>query len=397
MRNLIFIILGNITLESAVPLLFTVGGLAGLHLAPLAWLATLPIAVQMAAGSVCAIPFSNLMAHYSRRTGFILASMAMIFGGLASATAIYSDSFGLLLGGHFLIGISMIGINFLRFAAAESVPKNRAATATSLLLASGIIGVIIGSELYGRGDSLGFELPFIGIYIIVSVIGGCAVLAFAALDGGLRCPINQQTEADVSKASGFSLIATNRRLFFGIATMVLGHAIMLIVMSTASIASIDYGIGSSETGILIGVHLVAMFAPGIITGMLISRMGANRIILLGAILYLVGFLIGLINEAVMVIIAAPLIFAGLGWNFMFLGGTHIINSMPDGINKVRVQGASETLLASVSTVFALASGGIYGALGWKGLIFVVTTMTLLTIALFCIRALLISNVVDQSD
>ncbi|MGJ0580329.1 hypothetical protein ACR71G_20300 [Xenorhabdus bovienii] len=167
MCNLIFIILGNITLESSVPLLFTVGGLAGLHLAPLAWLATLPIAIQMAAGSICAIPFSNLMARYSRRTGFILASMAMIFGGFASATAIYSDNFGLLLGGHFLIGISMIGINFLRFAATESVPKNRAATATSLLLASGIIGVIIGSELYGRGDSLGFELPFIGIYIRV--------------------------------------------------------------------------------------------------------------------------------------------------------------------------------------------------------------------------------------
>ncbi|MGJ0580328.1 hypothetical protein ACR71G_20295 [Xenorhabdus bovienii] len=231
----------------------------------------------------------------------------------------------------------------------------------------------------------------------MSVIGGCAVLAFAALDGSLRCSINRQTEADISKASGFSLIATNRRLFFGIVTMVLGHAIMLIVMSAASIASIDYGIGNSETGILIGVHLVAMFAPGVITGMLISRMGANRIILLGAILYLVGFLIGLINEAVMVIIAAPLIFAGLGWNFMFLGGTHIINSMPDGINKVRVQGASETLLASASTVFALASGGIYGALGWKGLVFIVTTMTLLTIALLCIRALLISNVVDQSD
>ncbi|MDE9567065.1 hypothetical protein KKI93_24585, partial [Xenorhabdus bovienii] len=64
MRNLILIILGNIALESAVPLLFTVGGLAGLHLAPLAWLATLPIAIQMAAGSVCSIPFSNFMARY---------------------------------------------------------------------------------------------------------------------------------------------------------------------------------------------------------------------------------------------------------------------------------------------------------------------------------------------
>ncbi|WP_222941842.1 hypothetical protein [Xenorhabdus indica] len=59
----------------------------------------------------------------------------------------------------------MIGINFLRYAAAESVPKYRAATASSLLLASGIIGVIIGSELYGKGDSLGFDLPFIGCFM----------------------------------------------------------------------------------------------------------------------------------------------------------------------------------------------------------------------------------------
>ncbi|SFN88931.1 MFS transporter [Xenorhabdus japonica] len=395
MRNLILIILGNIALESAVPLLFTVGGLAGLYLSPLAWLATLPIAIQMVAGSVCSISFSNLTARYSRRTGFILASIAMIFGGLASAAAIYIDSFMLLLVGHFLIGISMIGINFLRYAAAESVSKSRAAIASSLLLASGIIGVIIGSELYGKGDSLGFDLPFIGIYMIVSVIGGCAILAFAPLDGGLGRSMNQ-TESDVGKTSGFSSIATNRHLFFGISAMVLGHAIMMIVMSAASIASIGYGLGNSETGMLIGAHLVAMFAPGVITGMLIPRMGANKVILLGTFLYLVGFLIGLMSETKMVILSVPLIFAGLGWNLMFLGGTHIINSMSDGINKVRVQGASETLLASVSTVFALASGGIYEALGWKGLIFVVIMMTLLTIVLLFIRVLLVSNVFKKS-
>ncbi|MBD2813849.1 hypothetical protein ID850_03535 [Xenorhabdus sp. Flor] len=396
MRNFILIILGNIALESAVPLLFTVGGLAGLYLAPLAWLATLPIAIQMVAGSVCSIPLSNLMARYDRRTGFILASMAMIFGGFASAAAIYLDSFMLLLGGHFLIGIAMIGINFLRYAAAESVPKHQAATASSLLLASGIIGVIIGSKLYGEGDSLGFDLPFIGVYTLVSVIGGCAVLAFVPLNREIGYSVNQ-AGADVSKATGFSSIVTSHYLFFGIVSMVLGHAIMMIVMSAASIASVGYGLGNSETGILIGTHLVAMFAPGVITGMLISRMGANRIILLGALFNLVGFLIGLTNETEIIILGAPLIFAGLGWNLMFLGGTHIINSMSDGISKVRVQGVSETLLATVSTIFALASGGIYEALGWKGLIWAVTIMTLLTITLFFIRVLLISNAFDKSE
>ncbi|MBD2810886.1 MFS transporter [Xenorhabdus sp. Vera] len=396
MRNLILIILGNIALESAVPLLFTVGGLAGLHLAPLAWLATLPIAIQMAAGSVCSIPFSNFMARYGRRSGFILASIAMVFGGGASAVSIYLNSFLLLLGGHFLIGIAMIGINFLRYAAAESVPKNRAATASSLLLASGIIGVVIGSELYGKGDGLGFDLPFIGIYVIVSVIGGVAVLAFAALEAGLGYSVSS-TEDNAGKSSGFSFIAKNRPLLFGITAMVLGHAIMMIVMSPASIASVGYGMDDSETGMLVGVHLVAMFAPGVITGMLISKMGANNIILLGAFLNLVGFLIGLTNETKIVILGAPLIFAGIGWNFMFLGGTHLINSMSDGINKVRVQGASETLLAAASMVFALASGGIYESLGWKGLVFVVTVMTLLTIALLFIRILLTSKFADKPD
>ncbi|MEX0447348.1 hypothetical protein [Xenorhabdus sp. SGI246] len=289
----------------------------------------------------------------------------------------------------------MIGINFLRYAAAESVPKQRAATASSLLLASGI-GVIIGSELYGKGDSLGFDLPFIGVYTLVSVIGGCAVLAFVPLNREMGYSVNQ-AKADVGKATGFSSIVTSHYLFFGIVSMVLGHAIMMIVMSAASIASVGYGLGDSETGILIGAHLVAMFAPGIITGMLISRMGANRIILLGALFNLIGFLIGLINETEIVILGVPLIFAGLGWNLMFLGGTHIINSMSDGISKVRVQGVSETLLATVSTIFALASGGIYEVLGWKGLIWIVTIMTLLTITLFFIRALLISNDFDKSE
>ncbi|WP_153044770.1 hypothetical protein [Xenorhabdus sp. KJ12.1] len=395
MRNFSLIILGNIALESSMPLLFAVGGLAGLYLAPLSWLATLPIAVQMAAGTVCSIPFSNLMARYSRRAGFILSGITMILGGFISAIAIYLYSFILLLGGHFLIGISMVGVNFLRYAAAESVPKNRAATASSILLASGIIGVIIGSELYGQGNNLRFELPFVGIYLIISAIGGCAALAFSQLNGGFRYSI-YQIDSDVSKTSGFAFIISNPSLFFGIVAMVLGHAIMIIVMSAASIASAGYGLGNSETGMLIGAHLVAMFAPGMITGMLISKMGANRIILLGAILNLAGFLTGLISETKMIILGAPLIFAGLGWNFMFLGGTHIINGMSDGMDKVRVQGASETLLALVSMVFALASGGIYELLGWVGLIFVVTIMTLLTIALLFIHAYLMPNIVDKS-
>ena len=58
MRNFIIIILANITLEAAFPIVVVESGLAGLMIAPMNWMATIPAATQMASAALFAVPFS---------------------------------------------------------------------------------------------------------------------------------------------------------------------------------------------------------------------------------------------------------------------------------------------------------------------------------------------------
>ena len=97
-------------------------------------------------------------------------------------------------------------------------------------------------------------------------------------------------------------------------------------MTPASIAAVSFGFGDEELSQLIGFHLVAMFAPGFVTGVFIQKFGPKRVIGVGAALQLVGFMVGPFLEQHSSLYL-PLIYSGIGWNFMFLGGTHIVNAV----------------------------------------------------------------------
>ncbi|MEK9721736.1 MAG: MFS transporter, partial [Quisquiliibacterium sp.] len=81
----------------------------------------------------------------------------------------------------------------------------------------------------------------------------------------------------------------------------------------------------ASAALVIEWHVIGMFAPGLITGSLIARFGVLQIIVAGCVLMLACVAIALTGLELTQFLAA-LFLLGLGWNFMYTGGTMLLTS-----------------------------------------------------------------------
>ncbi len=129
----------------------------------------------------------------------------------------------------------------------------------------------------------------------------------------------------------------------------------------------SHELGEDPAADVIRWHVIAMFAPGFFTGSLILRFGAERIAALGLVLLLssagVGFLgIGLFS------FYGSLVLLGIGWNFGFFGGTHLLQSALSEDKRPLVQSINDTILAVAASAALLLSGALFAGIGWIGMV-----------------------------
>lgn len=369
MRNFLLVLASNVVLESAMPVLVIVSGLSGLKTAPAAELATLPAAVQMLSGGIAARPIARLMSRFGRRAGFLVCAMAMGLGGVVGVVALVNGDFAVLVISHFFLGISVVGINFFRYAASETATDAFRASASSIALASGIVAVPIGALMYQFGNDLLAPYAFAGAYLVIASIGvlGCipiALFRFPQVTQLTREGIDRNGRERTNKGWNLGVIRKTPGITFAFMSMGSGHAAMLLVMTPASIAAVAFGFEDSQVSRLIGLHLVAMFAPGFVTGILVEKYGSGLITVAGGVIQLTGFVAGMfLAETASLYLS--LIFCGIGWNFMFVGGTHLVNVVKDPEERSDIEGINETFLVLVSSGFVLGSAPAYETFGWN--------------------------------
>ncbi len=119
-RNVVVLVLAQALLGAQMPMIFTVGGLAGQSLTPNPCWATLPISMVVLGSMLAAQPLSGLMARYGRRTGFSVATGLGAMGAMIAAYGLYTSSFALLLLGSLFTGVYMSAQGFYRFAATDT-------------------------------------------------------------------------------------------------------------------------------------------------------------------------------------------------------------------------------------------------------------------------------------
>lgn len=340
-------------------ILIATNGLAGYALAADKALATLPVAAYIIGAALTTMPASLLMRRLGRRAGFTLGAMFGILGALFCAYAAFAHSFWMLCAGSLVLGVYNATAQYYRFAAADSASADFKSKAISLVLAGGILGGILGPETSKVTKDLIAQAPFMGSFLSLGVFCVLAIGLLSLID------IPPLTDAE-QKAAGRPLAVIARQPAFLVAVLsaVVGYGVMNLLMTATPLAMSACQHPFSDAAFVIQWHVIAMFAPSFFTGSLIKRFGVLNVMLAGVVLNLGCVGIALAGLEVMHFWLA-MVLLGIGWNFMFIGGTTLLTECHTPSERARAQGANDMAIFVTMAATSLSSGLLFTLQGWE--------------------------------
>ena len=349
-RNVAVLVAAQAILGAQMPLIFTVGGLAGLMIAPSPALATIPISL-IVFGSMTTAPWlSALMQRYGRRLGFVVGAMGGAAGAGVSAWGLWIDSFALFLIGSYLTGIYMSAQGFYRFAATDTAFEAFRPKAISYVMAGGLLSALVGPQLVKLSVDA-TVIPFVGSYAFVVVINLVGAWLFAFLD------VPKPAAPKPGDAKGRSRMELLRDPKIAVAVIcgMVSYALMNLMMTSTPLAVVGCGFTTGNAADIVSAHVIAMYAPSFFTGHLIARFGVMRIVALGLALLAAAGVVAL-SGVELTQFFISLILLGVGWNFGFIGATAMLTQAHAPEERGRVQGMNDFLVFGCVTFASLSSG-----------------------------------------
>jgi len=355
--------------------LVAINGLAGLALAPRPSLATLPVTCWVLGGALATMPASLYMKRVGRQAGLTAGTFWAVAGALVCGAAIYGGYFSLLCFGALLFGVYNAHGQYYRFAAADASPPEYRPTAISLVLAGGLVGGILGPALSRWTVDLGAR-KFMAAYLALIAVAAITVVLLRFI----RIPTPSAAER---AATGRPLteIAAQPKFIVAVLAAAIGYGVMNFLMTSTPIAMQICGYAFSATAFVISSHIVAMFAPSFVTGALIRRFGTIPVMLSGAALNLVTIAIALAGITVAHFWWA-LVLLGIGWNFLYTGGTTLLTETYRPEEQAKAQGANDQAIFIMMLVSSFTSGATVTTAGWERVnLFALPLVALVAVAL----------------
>ena len=355
--NVTVLVLAQAILGSQMPMIFTIGGLAGQTLAPNPCYATLPISLIVLGSMLAANPLSMIMQRYGRRVGFFVGALGGALGGAVGAYGLYLHSFEVFLIGSLLTGIYMSAQGFYRFAAADTASEAFRPKAISYVMAGGLASALIGPQLV-KVTAQSMVVPFMGTYLAIIVINVLGSALFLALN--IPKPEPRSADAPVGR-SRWEIMKTPTVAVAMICAMV-SYALMNLVMTSTPLAVVGCGFDQNTAADVVSAHVLAMFIPSFFTGHLIARFGTTKIVAAGLVILACAGAVALQGVNVENFFLA-LILLGVGWNFGFIGATTMLAAAHNPEEKGIVQGMNDFFVFGGVTVASLSSGGLMNCSG----------------------------------
>jgi MFS family permease len=338
--------------------LISMNCLVGFSLAQTKSLATFGATTYVLGSALASMPMSLWMARVGRRTGFMAGATINIVGCVVGLLALQWHSFALFCVATGIIGVyNAVGLQY-RFAAAEVAAPGHRARAISQVLAGGVVGGLIGPQATRFTRDL-FATPFQGSLVMLAAFA----LVALAVQSQVHVPAPSLEERT---GKGRPLSAIVRQPTFVVAALAaaLGYGLMNLLMTATPIAMDFCGHPFSATAWVIEWHVVAMYAPGFFTGSLIRRFGTLPIILAGVGLTSLAVFVALDGISVAHFVAA-LALVGVGWNFVYTGGTTLLTETYRPSEKARTQGLNDFIVFATMGISSLASGALVTTTGWE--------------------------------
>jgi len=381
-RNLFILVVCQCISATGSIVMVTLGGIIGSTLSGNKALATLPVSMLVVAVAATTIPATVLMRRVGRRKGFACASVASVLALIVAILALQQNSFGLFIVAAMLFGINMAFTQQYRYAAVENVPSQFTARAISFVLVGSIGGAFLGPALATKGQFWVAGIPHAGTMVALIVL----FLVQAALFL-LMVPVGPRKESALEQPQR-ALGSMVRQPLFIVAVLggTVGYGLMTLVMTATPLSMhINDGFSLEQTAGVIRIHVLAMYVPSLVTGFLIERLGVTRIMLVGVIGLSAASVIGLQGHTVMHYWWA-LLLLGVGWNFLFIGGTTLLTYTYNEAERFRAQAVNEFSVFGISAIASLLAGGVMHFYGWSMLMLIPIPILLLTgIALIVVR------------
>ena len=357
-RN-VFVLSGcQATLQTAGATMISVTGLAGYALAADKSLATIPLTCYVLGAALTTIPTSLLMGKVGRRAGFQVGTACGMLGAAICALAIYLGDFWLLCAGTAIFGVHNASGKYYRFAAADAAQVSFRAKAISLTLAGGIIGGVIGPEMAKHTVDAVADYTYLGSYVSLGLVCLTAFLFLMHLD------IPRLSEKE-RRDSGRPLTVIMRQPVFIVAALasMLSYGIMNLFMTSTPLAMRAHDHHFHDAAFVLQWHMIGMYGPSFFTGSLINRFGVLNIILAGIVLLFVCIASALADTGLLNFWAA-LFILGIGWNFMYVGGTALLTECHTPAERAKTQAANDFMVFATMTISSASSGLLLSKSGW---------------------------------
>jgi MFS family permease len=337
-----------------------INGLVGLQLAPFGWMATLPLTAYVGGGALAAPLVARHQRAWGRKRCFQLGLLAAMVSAALCALAAFVHSFVLLLLATALAGYYNANAQLYRFAAIEVAAPTHKERAISWVLAGGILGGVVGPNLAtATRDAL--TQPFAGAYVTLVVV---AALAWVLMRFIQFPPLQPLGGATAVPARSLRELARQPTFVVAIAAAAFGYGVMNLLMAATPIAMQQCAHPFSATALVLEAHVLAMFTPSFFTGALIRRVGVLPVMATGTLLSLGCVAFALSGQDVMHF-AGALALLGVGWNFLYIGGTTLFTQTYRPDERTTAQATMDTTVLATMTLTSFSSGALVITGGWR--------------------------------
>ncbi len=361
-KNLSLLISSQVFGFTAANVTVFLSGIIGSQLTTIKSLATFPPSIYVVGIAISTIFAAKVMSIIGRRLGFVLASIGSSLACLLAAYSIFINSFIIFSFSCFLLGTGMTFIHQYRFAAAETVEKDKAPKAVSMLLLAGIVSAFIGITLANKTKDLISDHIYVGSYIALACLTFMPAIFLTFYKNSKITNKNNLTYSNVRTYKEF---VSDPKFLQAMVAATFGYVVMAFLM-TATPISMHYvhKLSVDKVGLVIQFHVLGMFLPSLFTGNLIKRFGFSNIMYMGVFFYALTISLSLF-EPTFINYFASLICLGIGWNFLYISGTSLLVTTYNEQEKFKAQGFNDLIVFSATAIGSLSAGILISLLSWK--------------------------------
>nr|WP_228045069.1 MFS transporter [Streptomyces ferrugineus] len=351
----------------------TVGGLLAEQMLGSTGLAGLPSALFTAGSALAAVLVGRISQARGRRPGLAAGYLAGAVGAAGVIAATVVDSPVLLFAALFVYGSGTATNLQARYAGADlAAPACRARAVSSVLVAT-TLGGVLGPNLAAPTGDLATALGIPALAGPFLLAGAAYALAALVLALRLRPdPLLLARQLDAAQAATAPSPTTpeetgKRRpgVVLGALVMILTQLVMVAIMTMTPVHMAAHGHGTAASGLVIGIHVGAMYLPSPLTGRLVDRYGRLPVAAAsGLTLLAAGILAATAPAGSVALLALALALLGIGWNLGLVSGTAIITDSVPLATRAKTQGLVDVSIAIAGATGGLASGLVVAATGY---------------------------------